>query len=624
MLQNIYRSTRGVGAYVIIAFIAVPFTMFGIDWLFTGQPGAETVFEVNGEGITAGELQRETDLRRRYFVNNDVEMPTDEVLQRSALNSLVEERALRQEAEAWGMEVPDHLVDVYIRKVSDFQRGGIFSRELYQQVLRDNGYTPSAHRGVVRRQLLRAQMLSGFADTAFVTDSQLRRIVAVSEQKRRFDVIHVAIEPLMEGIEIGEATARAAYDADPEGFMSEERVVVDYVELKREDLFSVISDIVVHEQYELLASNAEQERRVAHILLELDGADGAADAARARLLEFKRQVVEDGADFADLAQAHSGDAGSARNGGYLGTSRGDTFPAAFEAALNALEVGALSDPVLTDAGMHLIKRMPADVPEYEDLEDQIRESLQRQQSENAFVEASELLDEFAFNQPDLSSAYQDLLLTVKTSEPFGRHLSQGLFANAQLVEAAFSAEALQEGRNSPVVEVDPDHLIVLNVREHLLPARRDFDEVLESIERRMRRERATVEAAGHVEALLAGLATRPDVEALASERGLDFGRHDLQSRGEASSALDYKIVQKAFSLQRPDESQPARPRTGRAGTDAGDLAVIALWEVRDGDLESVTPEERDRITEYISSNEGDALARAYRAALMQRAELQTL
>ena len=615
---------RGVGAYVILGFIAVPFTMFGIDWLFTGQPGSETVVEVNGEGITAGEIERETDLRRRYYANNDLDMPSDEIMRRAALNGLVEERVLRQEAEARGLETPDRLVDAYIRKVPDFQRGGVFSRELYQQVLRSNGYTPATHRRIVRRQLLRAQLLSGFVDTAFVTERQLSQIVAVSEQRRRFDVIHVPIAPLAEGISVDQADARAEYDADPDGFMSEEQVVVDYVELKREALFSVVPDSLVQEQYQRLVDGMNQDRRVAHILLELDDADGALDAARARLLEFKRQIDAGDADFAELAQAHSEDAGSARNGGNLGTSRGGTFPVAFEAALNALEVGEVSDPVVTDAGVHLIKRLASEAPAYEDIQEQIRESLQRQQSENAFVEASELLDEFAFNQPDLSSAYQELALTTKTSELFGRNLSQGLFANEKLVEAAFSDEVLREGRNSPMIEVDPDHLVVLNLREHLPPARFDFAEVREAIERRLRRERARAEAARQAEALEAALASRDDVAALAAERGLDFERLEMQSRGEAAASLDGEIVQRAFSLRRLAGRSPGQLVVGRAETDSGDLAVIALREVRDGELDSIARQERDRIAEYVSSAEGDGLARAYRAALLSRAELGTL
>ncbi len=607
-------------AYIVIGVIAVPFTMFGIDWLFTAQPGSEAVIKINGESVTAKDLEWEMDLRRRYYANNELEMPLDETLRQAALSNLIAQRALRQEATDWGLEIPDRLVDAHIRKVPEFQRGGAFSREIYQQTLRDSGYTPSMYRDIVNRQLLQAQLMSGFVDTAFVTASHLRQIVSVSEQRRRFDWILLDIGSLMEQIVVDAAEARADYDAYPEKFMSEESVVVNYAELKREDFYSVMSEKALREQYALYVETLNEERRAAHILLELDGTGSGADVAREQLLEIKRQITEEGADFAELAEARSDDIGSARNGGNLGTSRGDTFPKLFEEALAALAIGAVSDPVVTDAGMHLIKRLSTDVPEYDEVVERIRDSMQRQQSANAFADAAEVLDEFAFSEPDLSDIYEAMALKVQTSEPFSRNLSEGLFANPKLVRAAFSPEVLQEGRNSPVIEVSPDHLVVLHLSEHLPPALRDFDAVRELIQVRLRRERAQAQASSRADVLVSALATTP-AEALAAEHGLTVQHVDLQSRGDAADSVDREVVQFVFALPRPVEGRPA---AGRVATSEGDIAVVAVLDVRDGETDSLTSEEIDRITEYVLSDEGNAIAEAYRQSLFRRTEIDTL
>jgi peptidyl-prolyl cis-trans isomerase SurA len=77
------------------------------------------------------------------------------------------------------------------------------------------------------------------------------------------------------------------------------------------------------------------------------------DEARNRLLQI-RQRLENGADFAQLARQYSDDA-SASKGGDLGwVSPGDTVPA-FERAMNALQVGQISEPVRTPFGWHLIE-----------------------------------------------------------------------------------------------------------------------------------------------------------------------------------------------------------------------------------------------------------------------------
>ena len=77
------------------------------------------------------------------------------------------------------------------------------------------------------------------------------------------------------------------------------------------------------------------------------------DEARRRLVGLKERL-DNKADFAELARAHSEDA-SAVKGGDLGwISPGDTVPE-FERAMNDLKPGEVSDPVKSPFGWHLIQ-----------------------------------------------------------------------------------------------------------------------------------------------------------------------------------------------------------------------------------------------------------------------------
>jgi len=62
-----------------------------------------------------------------------------------------------------------------------------------------------------------------------------------------------------------------------------------------------------------------------------------------------------GADFAELAKEYSEDAESAENGGDLGWIERGAMAPEFEEAAFALEVGAISEIVETEAGLHIIK-----------------------------------------------------------------------------------------------------------------------------------------------------------------------------------------------------------------------------------------------------------------------------
>lgn len=72
-------------------------------------------------------------------------------------------------------------------------------------------------------------------------------------------------------------------------------------------------------------------------------------------IQALKTQLDTGADFAELAQAHS-DCPSAQKGGDLGTfGRGQMVPA-FEQSAFGMDIGQVSDVVTTDFGYHLIKR----------------------------------------------------------------------------------------------------------------------------------------------------------------------------------------------------------------------------------------------------------------------------
>jgi len=106
-------------------------------------------------------------------------------------------------------------------------------------------------------------------------------------------------------------------------------------------------------QLEYRTSDRAQAR---HILVRPETDDEAGkSAARAKILEI-RQRVDDGADFAEEAAAHSECPSGRSHGGSLGwVSRGTMVPA-FDDLLFAMEVGALSDVVETEFGYHIIEK----------------------------------------------------------------------------------------------------------------------------------------------------------------------------------------------------------------------------------------------------------------------------
>ena len=73
------------------------------------------------------------------------------------------------------------------------------------------------------------------------------------------------------------------------------------------------------------------------------------------ILEVRKRIVEQGADFATLAKKHSDDPGSGAQGGELGFAERGSYVPEFEAEAYQLEVNEVSEPVETEYGFHIIQ-----------------------------------------------------------------------------------------------------------------------------------------------------------------------------------------------------------------------------------------------------------------------------
>ncbi len=104
-----------------------------------------------------------------------------------------------------------------------------------------------------------------------------------------------------------------------------------------------------------------------HILLTFP--DGATEAQRDSVEQLALQLrsrIQEGEGFVALAQEYSQDTGTAQQGGDLGWfGRGQMVPG-FEEAAFSLEPGAISEPVETPFGLHLITVEDRRTPDFEE------------------------------------------------------------------------------------------------------------------------------------------------------------------------------------------------------------------------------------------------------------------
>ena len=126
------------------------------------------------------------------------------------------------------------------------------------------------------------------------------------------------------------------------------------------------------------------ETRARHILLR-PGGQLSQTTARAQLATYKTQIESGRADFAQLAQQHSQDA-SAPGGGDLGWVAPGMFVPEFEEVMNKLQPGQIADPLVSRFGVHLVQvlaRREAPITESE-LRDLVRNSLREKKYDETY------------------------------------------------------------------------------------------------------------------------------------------------------------------------------------------------------------------------------------------------
>ncbi|MDH1053240.1 SurA N-terminal domain-containing protein [Aquipseudomonas alcaligenes] len=615
MLQNIRDNSQGWIAKTIIGVIVVLMALTGFDAIIQSTSNSQNAADVNGEKITQSSLNAAVDMQRRQLIQQfgkdfDASLLDDKLLRQASLDSLVDRTLLLQGAKEAGMGFSDASLDQLILQTPAFQVDGKFNAARFDQILQQQGMGRMEFRERLKQDVLVSQLQASLAASNFVTDAELENFVRLDKQTRDFasQTIHIDTK----SVDIGDDELKAYYDEHKDQYMSPEQVVVEYVELRKESFFAQAeaSDEELQALYQKEIANLAEQRRAAHILLEVN--DKLSDEqAKAKLAEVAERLKQ-GEDFAKLAEEVSQDPGSASNGGDLGFAGPGVYDPEFEKSLYALKKDEVSAPVRSSFGWHLIKLLDVqapEVPSFDSLKAKLEREVKAQQVEQRFVEAAKELEEASFEASDLAQPAQELGLQVQTSGAFGREGGEGVAANRQVVQAAFSPEVLEDGANSGAIELDPDTTLVLRVKEHKKPTLLPLEEVSAGIRDTLSRQKASEAAKAEGEALLAQLRD-------GGASGKDWKVVEAATRSQ--EGVEPEVLQALFRMAKPEDG-----KSSFAGVmlNNGDYVVLRLDGVGQAKAE-LNAEEKTSYRRFLASRAGQQDFAAYREQLKEKADIE--
>ncbi len=346
---------------------------------------------VNDDVIMDSELAARTDLIRNGLEAAGTPAPPRDVLARQVLERLIVDRIQLQLAREYDFRIDDEALN---RAMADLARRNDLSLAEFNEIMVRDGYDLDKLREELGQELLVAQVQQRFvgdrvAVSARDIDDYLATVDKQSGGTREYRLGHILVavpegasaeeiakareealallEELRAGLDFAEAAvthsdAQQALEGGDLGWRGANELPTLFADivptlsrgevsepLRSPSGFHLVkvADVRSGKPHVLIQARAR------HILLRPNEVVSEADA-RARLAQL-RERIENGADFAELARAHSDDTGNAAMGGDLGWTGPGDLPPAIQAVVETLEESEVSAPFESDRGWHILQ-----------------------------------------------------------------------------------------------------------------------------------------------------------------------------------------------------------------------------------------------------------------------------
>ena len=566
MLQTM-RSSAKVVMWILLASFVGGFLLVETSGLLgrTAVTPTTAVASVNGTDILYTDWQRRSQqlVQQEQQAQSGRSLTQDEItrIDNQAFDDMVADILLQQEYRRRGITVSDDELRDYarfappswVRTAPDLQTDGQFDPAKYQRLLassqaRQSGLLVALEqyfRAEVPKQKLFEQVTSGI----FVPDAELWR--SWQDMNDSASVSYVAFRPKLTAVDsnVSDGDLRAYYDAHKAEF-----------------------DRPAHASLSVL-----------YIPRLVSAADSAAVRAKISAL---RAEIAGGAKFEDVAKRESADSVSGAQGGSLGKiTRGRLVPE-FENAAYALAPGALSQPVLTQFGYHLIK---LDSRAGDTLN--VRHILLRiEPSDSTAAKVDRQADQLAriAAASEDSAKFTEAAKTLSLT-PFRVSVTEGEPAqhNGKYVPSvsAWAFNGAKLGESSDLFDAEDGYYIAR--LDTLSAGGKTFDAVKAAVRARVAQERAIERTVPEAQAF-AQAAKASSLEAAAAAKGLTVAKTGLATRGGVAQQFGSagEAVGAAFALPPNTVSAPIRQRDGVfvMRVDARKPAARAVFETQKADL----------------------------------------
>ncbi|CAM3131922.1 peptidylprolyl isomerase [Vibrio rarus] len=589
MMERLREGVNSIAVKIILGLIILSFVFTGVSGYLGG--GSSSAAKVGNKEISRPEFEMAYQNERNraqqqmgdYFTSQLGDPAFVQSFRQRVLDQMVNQILLEQYAESMGLRVSDKNVRDVLLNMPQFQKDGKFDQEIYQAALRRGGYNAESFAEYLRSDLVRQKILGAVEQSEFVLPKEVAQVSLLLTQTR--DIRTVTIKPSEVAKTVKPTTEQLQefYKNNPDRFTRPQQFKISYVELSAQKMkkSDVVTDKEAKDFYEknLDRYSTQEQRNLSHILVK--------DESKAKELLAQLKA---GADFATLAKEKSEDVGSAENGGSLGWVEHGVMDPKFEAAAFALKnKGDYSEVVKSNFGYHIIKLnelKASQAKPFADVAADIKTEVAEQQAVDRFYDLQNKLETVAFEYPDsLDDAAKAVGQKVVTTDFVSNADAPEILKSRAVMQELQTPEVSEDGLNSSVVEVEPEHIIVVRIDDSRPQTVLPYDEVASQVAEQFKQVEGLKLANELANNLVKGLEAGDD--ALLAKNKLAFSDVESVHRGAALS----KTV---FAIPRPSKDALHYAKSADAN---GNIVVIELTKVNS----KVDAQYNDQIGQQLKS-----------------------
>jgi peptidyl-prolyl cis-trans isomerase D len=624
MLQTIRDRFHGLFSVILLGAMAVALTLSFVD---TDTLGGASGFaaRVNGEEIPLDDFRQIAErqvLEQEQKQRGELSGQERQQIEKNVLEGMVRNRVVAQYVRDGGYRVSDQRVAEHIRSLPVFQIGGTFSQDGYLATLASQNVSPAAFEEERRAALQIEDLQRGLMDSSFFTPAEFRRFVVLEGESRRAAFAVLNPRQFAAQVTVSDEEIKAYYERHPQQFESQESASVDYVDVSAGDV-APAGEPAEEELRALYEASPErfrsaEQRRARHILIAVDQ---DTDDAKARTLATElRSRLEAGEEFGELARRYSDDPGSASAGGDLGWAGKGTYVAPFEDVVFQQSVGDISPPVKTEFGYHVVQLQeirPGTQRSFDEVQSELAGEARSKGAQEAFFALTEKMDDAALENPNsLDAVAAATGRAVQRIDMFTRDGGGPFGGNRSVIDAVFSATVLEDGENSPLIQVGENRAIVLRVVEHRPARLRSLEEVRPDVENAVRTEKAATLAAERGGEILAGARDGAVLSVLVEGAGAKLQGPEVLTR--TSQEIPGDLLLAIFRASRP---VAGKAELGGVALSSGGYGLFRLEEIIPANPEDIPREQRDARKDLLARQVGASETTALAVDLRNSAEV---